>query len=238
LSQEDTSEKLRREALRLHRRYQREVVERFSICPWAKAARESNRIRSHVIMDVCGDARALKSIISDWAADEEVDVAFIVAPHFEAGAAPFEKWAEEIGALRRDVFVSAPFHPGAPPSAGPIRFLRQTPDPTVQLVRRARLEEIRSEDPPHYRDIFDLSLREIHAHRPAKTVAASVLAYNTRLVERHRKTLAALLADIRRDRLASAPVAGGDDSPGSTHRQAPRVDPVSDGPDPTREAEQ
>ena len=73
-------------------------------------------------------------------------------------------------------------------------------DPTIQLVRRSRLEEIRAQDPPHYTDIFDLDLRDLETDKPAHTVAASVLAHNDRLVERGGR--AALLAIIEEQGLS------------------------------------
>jgi hypothetical protein len=91
------------------------------------------------------------------------------------------------------VFLSAAFHPNAPQAAGVIRFLRQTPDPTVQLVRRSRLQEARAQDPPHYQDIFNLDLHALESGAPVRTVAAAVLAHNSRLVATHRPTLTRLL---------------------------------------------
>ena len=49
MSPSDASEALIREALRLHERYHRELIERFSVCPWAKAARVEGRTRTHVV---------------------------------------------------------------------------------------------------------------------------------------------------------------------------------------------
>jgi hypothetical protein len=71
----------------------------------------------------------------------------------------------------------------------------------VQLVRRARLEEIRAQDPPHYTDIFDLDLRELETGKAPRTVAASVLAHNERMLEREgRAEIRSILDDIREDR--------------------------------------
>jgi hypothetical protein len=201
LSPENPRAALAREALRLHQRYQRELIERFSVCPWATPARAADRIRAHVVIDAMPDMETLASIVRRWADDEHAQVAFVIVPRFDRGIDAFEKWAADVGALQQEVFLSAPFHPDVSPTAGTIHFLRQTPDPTVQLVRRVRLEEIRSQDPPHYTDIFDLDVRDLETGKGPKTVAASVLAHNDRMLEREgRARLQAILDDIRADR--------------------------------------
>jgi hypothetical protein len=194
-------EELRREALRLHERYHRELIERFSVCPWAKPARADGHTRAHVVTEAPCAPEELMPVIARWAADETVDVAFVIAPRFTAGADAFADWATSIVQAHGDVFLTAPFYPSRPDSAGSIQFLRQTPDPTVQLVRRTLLEEIRAQDPPHYTDIFDLDLRELEADKAPREVAASVVAHNERMIEREgRAAIRGILDDIREDR--------------------------------------
>ncbi|MGB8332617.1 MAG: hypothetical protein WCE62_21010 [Polyangiales bacterium] len=194
-------EALRREALRLHERYQREIIERFAVCPWARPARAEGRTRAHVVTAVSCPPEQLSPVLASWADDDTVDVAFVIAPRFTAGAHAFSGWATAIGEQEKSVFLTAPFHPCAPDSVGSIHFLRQSPDPTVQLVRRTRLEEIRAQDPPHYTDIFNLDLSDLHAGKSPRTVAASVLAHNERMIEREgRAELQRILDDIRNDR--------------------------------------
>lgn len=201
MSRPGSSEALIREALRLHERYHRELIERFSICPWAKSAREDGRIRTYVVTEASCTAEDLTPLLHTWAADETVDVAFVIVPRFKRGFDAFGSWASSLAKRSGDVFLSAPFYPGAPDDTGSIQFLRQTPDPTAQLVRRSRLEQIRAQDPPHYTDIFELDLQSLAASKPASTVAASVLAYNQRTLEREgRAGLRAILEDIRNDR--------------------------------------
>jgi len=194
-------EELAREALRLHERYHRELIERFSVCPWAKPARAEGRTRAHAITDASCSLEELIPVLTPWVANEAVDVGFVIAPLFAGGADAFADWAMSIAAQLGDVFLTAPFYPSAPDSAGAIHFLRQTPDPTVQLVRRTCLEAIRAQDPPHYTDIFDLDLRKLEAEKPLRTVAASVLAHNERMIESEgRAKIQAILDDIREDR--------------------------------------
>ncbi len=194
-------ETLRHEALRLHERYQRELIERFSVCPWAKPARAHGRSRAYVATHETCSLDELAPVLTDWAADETIDVAFVIAPRFSGGPDAFGVWASSIAEQADSVFLTAPFYPSAPDSAGSIQFLRQTPDPTVQLVRRSLLEQIRSQDPPHYRDMFDIDLDKLEAMKPPQSVAASVVAHNERMLEREgRAEIQRVLDDIRGDR--------------------------------------
>jgi hypothetical protein len=187
------------EALARHRRYQEDVVEEYAVCPWAKAARQAGRLRAHVILGASPHPRELETLIDEWADDAECDAGFIIAPNFIEGIDAFDHWAAAVGALRSDAFLGAPFHPNAPPDAGVVRFLRQTPDPTVQLVRRSKLDEIRAQDPPHYQDIFALNLHALQSSTPMRTVAAAVLAHNTRLVAEQGDALSALFERLQKD---------------------------------------
>ncbi len=194
-------ERLAREAIRLHARYQLELVERFTLCPWAKPAREGNRMRTHVVLDTPCLPNELAPVLESWEADQTVDVGFVIAPTFTQGPEAFSRWATALTELLDDPFLSAAFYPGMDEAVGSVRFFRQTPDPTVQLVRRARLEEVRAQDPPHYKDVFTLSLRDLEAERPLKTVAACVIEHNERVLESEGcESLQAILDDIYADR--------------------------------------
>jgi len=194
-------ERLAREAIRLHDRYQLELIERFALCPWARHAREANRTQTHVVLDAPCLPDELAPVLERWDTDQSVDVAFVIAPKFGDGPEAFARWAASLAALLDDRFLSALFHPGVDQTAGSVRFFRQTPDPTVQLVRRARLEEVRAQDPPHYKDIFTLNIKDLQADRAPKTVAASVIEHNQRVLDREgRDTLQAILDDIYADR--------------------------------------
>lgn len=193
--------RLTREAVRLHERYHRELIERFALCPWAKHARDEDRTRAHVVLDDPCPADELLPVIESWDADESVDVAFVIAPRFGGGPEAFSKWANSVAALLDQRFLSAPFYPRADEGAGSVRFFRQTPDPTVQLVRRSLLEEVRAQDPPHYKDIFTLSMRDLEADQAPKTVAAAVIERNQRILDREgRNALQAIVDDIHADR--------------------------------------
>ncbi len=158
-------------------------------------------MRTHVVVESELAPDSLRPVVDAWAKDERAEVGFIIAPRFGRDHVAFAVVAEILGSLRADVFFSAPFHPSAPPSGGTIHFLRRSPDPTVQLVRRTRLDAIRAEDPPHYADIFQLTLDELEPGRPPRAVAASVFAHNERMLEQQgRAAFQAIIEDIHADR--------------------------------------
>ncbi|MEM8609487.1 MAG: DUF1415 family protein [Myxococcota bacterium] len=171
------------EALALHDRYQQDVVERLGICPWARKARFEGRTRTHVILDPSAEASVLDAVLEAWVADGTVEVGFVILPRFRDGFSALERWGDALSERTASAFFAAAFHPDAPADAGPVRFFRQSPHPTVQLVRRTRLEEVRAQDPCHYADIFTLTLEDLRGSGPRKTAAAAVLDHNRRLLE-------------------------------------------------------
>ena len=172
------------EVVESHERYLVEVVERFSLCPWAKQTRLQNRMRTHVVL---GDAlclEALGPVLEGWARDETMDVGFVIAPHFGGGFDALARVGEDLTDSFGGRFLSAAFHPNANANAGAVRFFRQAPHPTLQLVRRARLEALRAQDPPHYKDIFTLVPADLEPGAPVEPIAASILARNRQTLRR------------------------------------------------------
>jgi hypothetical protein len=146
-----------REALRLHRRYQIEIVQEYELCPWADRATLDGRVRERAVLERDAEDAIVPSLraITDWMADPSADVAFLVYPRLTLGRGAFHDFAARVrdtDARRHELgqvpFVSAAFHPEADPDAGDperlIPFLRRTPDPTLQLLRASTLDGIRS----------------------------------------------------------------------------------------------
>jgi hypothetical protein len=146
-----------REAVRLHRRYQVEIVQAYGLCPWADRATAEGRVRERVILAATAEGAVAPSLdaITAWMADQAVDVAFLVYPRLAMRRVAFHDFAacvRDADATRHVLgqvpFVSAAFHPEAEPdTADPERlipFLRRTPDPTLQLLRASTLDGIRS----------------------------------------------------------------------------------------------
>jgi hypothetical protein len=145
-----------REAVRLHRRYQTEIVEAYRLCPWAERATLDGRVREAVILQADGELlEPSLAAIDTWTDDPAVDVAFAIYPRLALDRQAFHDFAarvrdadtprHELGAVP---FVFAAFHPEADPDTGDperlIPFLRRTPDPTLQFLRASALDGIRS----------------------------------------------------------------------------------------------
>jgi hypothetical protein len=145
---------LRREAIRLYRRYQTEIVEALKLCPWAERARLDGRVREEVVLATELDPEPALAAIDALSRDSAVQIGLLLFPRLRAGLEAFERFVSELvtkDAERRELgtapFALAAFHPDAradlsdPERAIP--FLRRTPDPTIQLVRYEALESVR-----------------------------------------------------------------------------------------------
>jgi hypothetical protein len=145
-----------REAVRLHRRYQNEIVDAFGLCPWADRATQDGRVRERVLLQTDATSMAASlSVIDEWMSDGGADVGFLIYPRLTLGRQGFHEFAarlrdadgprHELGSVP---FVFAAFHPDAAPETSDaerlIPFLRRTPDPTLQLLRASTLDGIRS----------------------------------------------------------------------------------------------
>jgi len=114
----------------------------------------------------------------------------------------------EQDAARRELgaapFALAAFHPEAPPRVDDperlIPFLRRTPDPTIQLVRRDVLERVRGPQGTGFIDVAMLTPRALLAE-PEETLRRTIAKTNLETVSSvgvH--VLEAVFEDIRRDR--------------------------------------
>jgi hypothetical protein len=145
-----------REATRLHRRYLLEVVEACGLCPWALKARLSDRVRVAVLLeDDDGEVAPSLAVIDSWAADEKVEVGFLIYPRLPLRRADFDRFAARLRSADTDryglgeaPFAAAAFHPLAEPDVHHperlVPFLRRTPDPCIQIVRTGSLARVRS----------------------------------------------------------------------------------------------
>jgi hypothetical protein len=145
---------LRREAIRLYRRYQSEIVEALKLCPWAERARLEGRVREEVVLTTELDPEPVLAAIDALSRDDAVQIGLLLFPRLNVGFDSFERFVSELvtkDAERRELgtapFALAAFHPGARADLGDpertIPFLRRTPDPTIQLVRYEALESVR-----------------------------------------------------------------------------------------------
>ena len=147
-----------REAERLYRRYQIEVVEACNLCPWAGRARRSGKTATRVVLEVGPNNDALLALIDELEADSRVEVAMLIFPRLGVGPRAFDSFVARLrddDAARRPLgtipFMLAAFHPEAladmKDAERLIPFLRRTPDPTIQLVRSSSLDAVRRGTP-------------------------------------------------------------------------------------------
>jgi hypothetical protein len=205
---------LRAQALRVHARYAIEVVEALGFCPWARAAREQGRVYTRILLDdESTPARAIDRV-SELERDAGCEIGLLVFPQLELSRVAFQHFAAAVRAgyeplAGSEPFAIADFHPDAAPNlASPaelVAFIRRSPDPTLQLVRRSTLAAVRLSEGPGTRfvDLSTWSPNAAHSAQPAplhERVASANLRQVQSLGIEH---VLALLSAIERDRDAS-----------------------------------
>ncbi|HWU89902.1 MAG TPA: hypothetical protein VN253_21720 [Kofleriaceae bacterium] len=192
------------EVLRILDRYLIEVVERYELCPWARAARLGGELGITIAWGT--------PAVEDWiAAAEEllaspaVRVAMVVAPELAIAPAELRALRDQVAAHLPQAGV-ADFHPvAALDLATPARlvpFLRRAPDPMLQLVPLALLAAARATTPPP--DLAGQArLLGGHGAPPRGDVADRIAAANHATVTRHADQIAAALDAIAADRAAA-----------------------------------
>lgn len=211
--QREAQDEWTREAVRLHRRYQAEIVEAYRLCPWAERAIQDGRVREAVILQDSGDVVAPSlAAIDSWIDDLTIDVAFAIYPRLPLGRQAFHDFAARVrdaDTARHELgevpFVFAAFHPEADPDTGDperlIPFLRRTPDPTLQFLRASALDGIRSGASQGTQFLDIASLDAVLSGTAQPPLRERVARANLATAERC--GIAALrrhLDDIRRDR--------------------------------------
>lgn len=146
-------------ALARHERYVREFVEGFNFCPYARRSRETGALQRVVLLeeDFQAAVNAIAGAIErlERLPAESMDVGFIILPMLSQGAREFEmlvRAAREQTEARHGTsatpFYCVAFHPDFAEDLADehraVRFLRRSPDPTVQLVRASVLEKVRT----------------------------------------------------------------------------------------------
>ncbi len=207
---------LSREAIRIYRRYEVEIVEALKLCPWAERARLDGHVTERVVLTSELDAAEPLRLAAEVSTDRSCEIALILFPNVTVTRAEFERFVANLVTLdtgRYETgmapFAMAAFHPEATPdlvhAERLVPFLRRTPDPTIQLVRVSALDRVREgfQDgtafvDPSQMGQFDftreetLSLRERIARTNLKTIQRVGVAE----IDRR-------LASIRADRAAS-----------------------------------
>jgi hypothetical protein len=193
-------------------RYLREFVEALHLCPYARSCREQGKLQRRVVR---GRVQALSAIRDIEALPEDaVEVALLIFPDepvtgeesaraFEASCASLreEMSAGHVGA---PPFYCVAFHPGLPrdlqDAHRAVRFIRRSPDPTLQLVRASVLRSVRGENDggSRYVDTTLLSLEQAMALATPISLAERIAEANLTTLRREGSArLEALLQSFR-----------------------------------------
>jgi hypothetical protein len=192
------------EVRRVLERYLVEVVERYEVCPWARAAREQGELAVGVLWG--------EPVVEAWVAEGTrllavpgARVAMVVAPEAAIGREGLGRLRDAVAAAIASAGV-AEFHPTAeldlatPPRLVP--FLRRSPDPMLQLVPLAIIDAVRV-GAPVAGLAQQASMLGWHAVPPSRDVAARIAEANHARVARDGAAIAAALDDIAADRRAA-----------------------------------
>ena len=191
-------------ALARNDRYLREFVEALELCPFARKCRETGRLDRRVFRGGRTTEATLAAIAElELTTEDQVEVALFLFPEFTAGVRAFEEFRDEVRASLH-LFYCVAFHPDLPMDLADanraVSFLRRAPDPTLQLVRIATLDRVRSGRPAGsvYLDASELSLDELRSLQRPPSVSEQIAEANFRTLQRHDpQRLADLLARFR-----------------------------------------
>ncbi|MBA3459452.1 MAG: hypothetical protein H0T46_05800 [Deltaproteobacteria bacterium] len=131
--------------IRIFERYLVEVVERYDLCPWARGAREGGEVAVEVVWGT-PSLDAWVSAAEELLARPATRVAMVIAPELVITPSDLHAVRGNV-ALRIPTAGVAEFHPEArldlstPPKLVP--FVRRSPDPLLQLVPLALLDQVR-----------------------------------------------------------------------------------------------
>lgn len=139
-------------------RYQREIVEGFNFCPYARQARDDGAVRVEVSLDREPTRASVLARADELAADERVEIGLLLFPRVFVDRFDWQRFVGEVHDLDAKSprplakqFAAAAFHPQAEPDTGSparlVSFIRRTPDPSIQFVRISVLARMRARDP-------------------------------------------------------------------------------------------
>lgn len=209
----DPDARLAAEAIRLHLRYTVEVVERFNLCPFARHARDVGEVERHALLQDTPDPAPTLALLDALEAGSRAPVAIAIYPRLRITPRDFDTFAATIKAADqrrhggRPVYVSATFHPDYPldrrSPAALVPYLRRSPDPSLQLVRLAILDEARGKH-NHGTFLFDgsaASWQELQRRMTSLSVEQRIARDNLEALEREGEAaFDALFRDLREDR--------------------------------------
>jgi hypothetical protein len=212
-------DELERATLRVYERYAVEVVERFNFCPWARSARESGSVTLRVVFSMnqhdFDDSLALMRELHQ--ATPTSDIGLFIYPLLDLDRLGFEDFVRRLRARAEseqhnlDAFAMAAFHPSADADLSHpdklVPYVRRSPDPTLQLVRKSALSAIKGLSAgTAFVDVTALSAMGLLAleQPPPKAVRERIAEQNlTTVREQGLPSIDAVLGDIAREREAA-----------------------------------
>jgi hypothetical protein len=204
--------------LKVYERYAVEVVEHFGFCPWARASRESGEVTLRVVFstDLNDFGESLAALSELHQAPGGSDIALFIYPLLDLDRLGFDDYVRRLRAHaetvvpKLDAYAMAAFHPRASADLGHpdrlVPFVRRSPDPTLQLVRKSALSAIKGL--AHGTAFLDVSALSIDAFKalqePApKAVRERIAEQNLATVrDRGPDAIEAVLEDIASEREA------------------------------------
>ncbi len=200
------------EVLRVHARFNAEVIEGLDVCPYARPARVVGASVRRVSLSTEVSA-TLHEIEAELGPRTEVEVAQIIFPRVTLGAQELLRvgsaHAEERAARvhGRPNFVHAVFHPELPygidtPSRL-VPFFRRAPDPMIQLVRLEVLDSIHRSKPrgsQFFSGGADELAKLLAEPRPESVTDRITRENHARALAGELERISAILADIAADR--------------------------------------
>jgi len=202
--------------LKVYERYAVDVVERFGFCPWARASRESGEVALRVIFsaDLDDFAESLAALAALHQEPAGTDIALFIYPLLDLDRLAFDDYVRrlrvnaETAARGLDAYAMAAFHPSANADLGHpdrlVPFVRRSPDPTLQLVRKSALSAIKGlAYGTAFLDVSALSIDAFKALQdpPPKAVRERIAEQNLATVrDVGPATIEAVLTDIARER--------------------------------------
>jgi hypothetical protein len=213
------AEQLAHTTLLVYERYAIEVVERFGFCPWARASRESGEVTLRVVFsaDLDDFAESLRLLDELHGQAPGTDIALFIYPLLDLDRLGFEDYARRLrtraeqGPPKLDAYAMAAFHPSANVDLSHpdrlVPFVRRSPDPTLQLVRKTALSSIKGLTyGTAFLDVSKLSLAGLSALQepPPKAVRERIAEQNLATVhEVGPSAIDTILRDIAREREAA-----------------------------------
>ena len=171
-------------ALARNDRYLREFIEAMHICPYARTCREAGKLHREVLVDRELDALRVAARIRDLDKQPDIEIGLLIFPQVSVTAQAFERFIRdvraryEIGRTEPIAYFVVAFHPELPQQLKnpdiAVRFMRRSPDPTIQLVRPSAIERVRqgSRDPEALSGhIAEAGLRAVMAAGPERVAA-------------------------------------------------------------------